>query len=235
MRKGGQTHIEFILAFILFVTFVAFAVYIFNPTKTSRVADSSLPYAISEIVNNASVDLTIYSVKLNRDQMPAGETTIAISIPNIPAGENVNVEEYSGQRLSSLRMGDTIYVNLGSDNFIAIKFSEDFDSFGIVTKFPEVNESFYNIASSASNRIISEKRLLLLNESYYGSYTTLKDYLKIPASINFGLDVSFSGGNSLSWQNKIPEGIEVFSDTSRRNILRKDGSSSFADFIVRVW
>ena len=65
MEKRGLSHIEVILSFFIFVSFVLFAIYFFSPSKTSRIVDSSLSYTLDEVKKNISVELESFSVILN--------------------------------------------------------------------------------------------------------------------------------------------------------------------------
>lgn len=235
MEKRGIGHIEFILSFILFITFAIFAIAIFNPIKTSKLTDSALPYATSEIIKNTSVDLTIYSVKI-KPGIPLGQTVIAVGLQVISPEDNVRVENYDGKVLPSKKAGNTVYFEFGSENFVLIKLSKDLEPYAPApSETPAVNTAYYEIASSSVEKIISEKRLLALNKSYYENYETIKSNLKTPAQINFAFSTTFSEQDKIISQREIPGSVEVFSYSKRTEILRKNGNSVFADFGVNIW
>lgn len=236
MEKRGIGHIEFILSFILFITFAIFAIAIFNPIKTSKLTDSALPYATSEIIKNTSVDLTIYSVKINLADTPPGQNVIALEILNIPSDYNVRVEDYNGNILPSKKEGSIVYIDFDNQNFVLIKLSKDLEPYAPApSETPAVNTAYYEIASSSVEKIISEKRLLALNKSYYESYELIKNNLKIPAQLNFAFLARFSEQESIISRKDMPDSVEVFSYLKRTEILRSNGGSSFADFGVNIW
>jgi len=234
MQKRGIGHIEFILSFIIFIAFVTFAIFIFNPLKSTNLSGSSLPYIADNINENASVDLTTFSVKINKNKIPL-ETVIAVDIFEINFENKLRVESYSGKLLPSRKEGSTIYFDFDNENFVLAKFSKDLDSYSGFTKSAALDGSYYEIASSRTEKIISEKRLLELNETYYENYEEIRKNFNLPGNINFAFKVTFSENDFIIAERRIPEGIDVFSNIKRVEILRKDGTASFADVEVKIW
>jgi hypothetical protein len=241
MEKKGVGNIEMILSFILFIGFVFTALGFFLPKDTSKIVDSSLNYALDSISNNVSVDLITYSIKLNRETfIPAGTQTIAIEFPpeviNIPARYNVHVETYTGGTLNSVRDGSIVYVDWQENPFISLKFSEDYTPSNDVTSRPSINRSYYSIASSGTTKVLSEKRILALNQSYYANYELLKNNLKLPASINFAFNFAEDKGKAIIAQRAVPSGFQVYASVSNRETtLDITNHISYGDLSVQVW
>jgi len=236
MEKRGISHIEFIISFIIFITFVAFAIFLFNPLKDSNITNSALPFTVNEIIKNTSVDLTIYSIKINKNAIPLNQKIIAIDLQNILTEEQVRVESYTGQVLRSKKEGNIIYFDFSNEEFVLVKSGKDFLPYSpIFTEKPAINENYYAVASSSREKIVSEKRLIELNDSYYKNYEELKNNLKIPGQTNFGFSVRFTEQNNIIAQNQIPQGIDIFSYSKRTEILRVNGESKFTEFEVKIW
>ena len=236
MEKRGISHIEFIISFIIFITFVAFAIFLFNPLKETNVTSSALPFTVNEIIKNTSVDLTTYSIKINKNAIPPNQKIIAVDIPNIPAEEQARVESYTGQVLRSKKEGNIIYLDFENEEFILVKSSKDFLPYS--PAFAEktfINENYYVIASSSREKIVSEKGLIELNDSYYKRYDRLKSNLKVPGQTNFGFSIRFTEQDNIIAQNQIPQGIDVFSYLKRTEILRISGEAKFAKLEVKIW
>lgn len=236
MDKRGISHIEVMLSFLIFIGFVIFALYFFSPFNNARLVDSSLSYIFSEVEKNASLELDFYSVKLNVLQSP---NSIEIQINGIDINKNVRVESRSGNVIASQRIGDDVRFNLdaslyqGTSGFANVAFSEDFLPFsGSVNPLIAGN---YEILSSDKSSILSEKRIKILNDSYNADYNKIKEKFNLPTRINFGFDLRFDSGESIGVRRDIPEGIDIFSDIKRVQVLREDGGIKFADLIVRVW
>lgn len=226
MEKRGVGHIEIILSFVLFFTFVSIAFYFFSPLKASKLADSSLPYAFSDIEMNTSVEIISYSVKIVN-----GQNKIAVEIADAPEG-NVRVENYDGEVLPSRRNGNSVYFERDGSDFVFIKFSEDF----LPSSFTNSgNNANYELASRSSKRVISEKRLLELNKSYYSDYLNTKRRLNIPDSVDFSFSLAFPDGKIIKTEKDAPVGQQVFSDIKRKEVLRENGDSLFSEIQVKIW
>lgn len=232
MDKRGLSNIEFVISFVLFVSFVVFALYVFNPIKSARAIDSTISYSTDEIITNTSVELVSYSVKVNPSAF--GDSVIAVSIPSIDSKKNERVEDYYGKQLPSARSGDLVYVKKGSVNFFEIMFSEDVLP-GTLNEQAPLDSTKYTIASSWKGKLISEKKMLEMNNSYYKDYSGLKKGLGIPAGTEFAWDLSFQDSYSITAKRFAPAKIEVMAETKRVEVLRKDGSSEFAYLMVKIW
>ena len=95
----------------------------------------------------------------------------------------------------------------------------------------------FELASSSSRRIISEKRAIELSKSYSDSerYQQLKEQLKLPPIMDFSFVFSFSEEDFVRAEREVPAGVEVFSKIERVEVLRENGSVVFADFSVAIW
>ncbi len=241
MQTRGVGNIEMILSFILFIGFVFIALFFFTPGGgNSRIIDSSLNYALSAVSNNVSVPLLTYSVKFDNTVIPPRTKTIAIDFSqvssNIPSDYNVHVENYTGSEIAAVRSGNTVYVEWNNNPFVLVEFSQDFTPNSSVSSYPASNQNYYTIASSSSRNIISEKRFLELNSSYYNQYDSLKQELNMPGQVDFGFGLKYDNGLSIQSQKQTPSGINVYSALTRREAtLQNTNTLAYADFSVEVW
>jgi hypothetical protein len=237
MKKRGISHVEIILSFVLFVVAVGFALYIFSPGGGSRIAESSLDYSFIEIMRNTSTPVETFSVIINKSEIR--ESLIALNFSGVSG--NTSVETYGGENLDSSRFGDLVIVEglpstgWSTIDMIYISFGKEFDEDGLA--HTSVNESYYSIGSSVSQKIISEKNFLSLNSTYYSNYSQLKgrNQFNLPQRVDFGFSLIFEGNDSIIAEKKIPAGLESFSETRRVEVLRTNGDIVFADLIVKVW
>ena len=247
MFKRGVSNIEMILSFLLFIGFVFVALFFFTPGGgNNRLVDSSLNYAMTEISQNASITLLTYSIKINAvslQQAGIGSTgTVAIQFPPevtiIPDNYNVYAENYSGTALPVTRDStdkSIIYLKWEGNQFAVIRFSEDFTS-GTTISPVALNTAYYSIASSSTRQVISEKRMLGLNQSYYLDYTNTKDNLNLPSQINFGFSLQYDDGTFINAQRNIPAGLNVYSTlTHRETTLQKTNALRYGDLSVQIW
>ncbi len=232
MKKRGSSNIEFILAFILFVSFTAAAIYFFNPTKSTQSLEAARGYVTNILIENASVELETYSAIITA---PDNEHDIKISLPGVASNKNVRVVDYYGNEIESERDLDRDRVCLtrnNQENFINIYFSEDIEGeTGSCGGSTENNR----IASSITSKVLSEKRILKLNESYYAEYSSIANNFNIPSGMDFSFSLEFPEGKIISAEKKVSLGREVFSDTQLKEVLREDGTLAFGYLTVKVW
>ena len=233
LTRRGLSHIEVILAFIIFVGFLIFALFFFNPLDSSRVLDSSLVYAFDEINENLSVVLESYSVTIDEN---VNDFVVQIPIDD-SLNDNVRVEDYDGNLISSNydSGNQVVIVNRNADDldFIIIRFSEDFVN-GAVGAGTLLIPGQYNISSSDTKNMISENRSLELNESYYADYRGLKEEFNLPGRVDFGFALVMSDAQVVA-ENQIPDNIEVVVKEDRVEVIRNDGRIEFANLRVKIW
>jgi len=238
MEKRGIGHIEIILSFVIFIVAVGFGLYFFNTGDSDRLVDTTLAYAFKEIEENTSIIIEVYSVDLNETNIGVN-TIIALNFSGVD-GES-RVVNYDGDNLSSSRGGmddELVFVysdDWSSEEFIFVMFGEEFDA-GSVLPF-EHNETFYRIGSSEIKELISERKFIELNSSYYEDYGGLKsqENFNIPGRADFGFSLVFDDGDVIAAEKGIPDNFEVFSERKRVEVLRVSNDVVFADLIVKVW
>ena len=230
MKKKGAGNIEFILAFILFVSFTAAAIYFFNPTKNVQNLESARGYVTNILLENVSVELDSYSVIIDASD---NVNDLKVSISDIASDKNVRVVNYSGNEMSSKRHSNNVcFTRDNEEKFVTLYFSEDLDDGGDEACSRSTDS---RIASSMSTRVISEKRFRQLKENYNASYSSLKEHFNIPAGMDFSFSLEFPGDETISAEKAVPLRREVFSDTEIKEILRNSGNLTFGYLTVKVW
>ena len=123
IAKRGLSHIEVMISFVLFLSFVGFILFFFNPFTNSRLADSSLSYLENKFANDFSAELRQISIKISDYY---GDEEIPILIPDIPSEMNVRVESKEGRVLPSIRdtLSGMVYLDRQGENFVILLFSD---------------------------------------------------------------------------------------------------------------
>jgi hypothetical protein len=244
MGKRGIGHLEVILSFVIFIAAVGFALYLFNPTHTSKLVDSSLSYTLDEIKNNISSEVSAYSVKINNvgGAINNPNSFIAVNLSKITG--NVIVTNLAGQVLPSKSQiigGDLIVQFNNSANIwpeeslVKVFVSENYLAYSpIPSANVEVNNDFYNLASVSKKRVFLENAALELNKSYWSNYSKLKEEFKISGA-EFGFNLVFLNGLKIDSSKAVPRGFEVFSDNEKIEVLRNNNLIETAELVVRVW
>ena len=236
MKKGGMGHIEMILAFVLFIAFLFFGIFFFNPLNTDRLLDSSADYAYREILKNVSYDVTSYSVIINHTDPVV--VSIPISTFQTDAQSSFLVLNSKGKVVESeiqnigypvltFNRGVDRYVRVISGNFIAKGHS--------LTGSALLDSSNYSISSSESKKLVMESGFRDLKMDYDSEYLLLKKQFNLPGRVDFAFSLVLSETEKITADQEIPEGLEVIAKQDRIEIVNSDGDSQFADLIVRVW
>lgn len=237
MTTQGIGHVEVILAFVLFIGFLGFGLYFFNPLSSTRVLDSSLFYAADAVADNVTAPLLSYGVSFNQTDsfsLP-DEVQFSLSREQIP-GRGISVETPDQTRLASSYEGNVVSVARSSAEFFYVRFGE-FSSENAAIAHPAViyPGANYTISSSERRDVFSETRLLALNQSYYEHYDDVRTFFNLPRRVDFAVTVTFSPNDVISMTRPVPEGFDVLSQVERKEIVRADGRISFADVGVQVW
>lgn len=231
MNKRGAGHIEIILAFLLFAAAVFFALYFFSPSNTSRLVDSSLGYAMQEVLKNSTIELKTYTVKVEANSA----NSISINFSSVPEGMNVAVKDYAGNPIGSMRQNNQIYLQgpFIGEKLLKITFGEDINNSAVISSSSFDSES-YQIASTNSEDVISEKRIISLKEAYNVDYLGLKKKFNLPGRINFGFSLEFSNLDKITVE-KETNNQEVNSDNKEIKVLRLSGEIVPATLYVKIW
>ncbi len=231
MEKRGISHIEIVVSFVLFIGFLIFGLYFFNPLSNERVLGSSLFYTIDAISDNASATLVVYAIVID-----AGiENEVAIPLAKGPAGgDGVRVETTTGEKLDSNYDEERVAFNRKLNEFVFVKFGA-FPYQGKIVNPVILDENNFSISSSDIKDVLSEQLLLSLRDAYVNNYEQVREDFNLPRRIDFSFSVVFSTEDKIDALKTIPQGIEVFSETKRVEVTRLDGSTAFADLIVKIW
>jgi len=227
MEKKGASHVEIILSFVLFISTVTLALYIFNPLTLSSPIQSSISFVTTELTGNISLDVTTYAIKIT----PGAQTSLGVEISESPSLK-ARVETYSGSKLPYSRSSNIISFNRQGNDLVLIKFSEDFIEDNSIS-LQQLNQSAYEIISSVTENLVSEKRAIELSNAYIKDYASLKKYLKITSDFSFSL--TFSPSDKIIAEKQIPSNIPVLSDIKRKQIIRSSGNTAFADLGLKIW
>ena len=238
MKKRGISHIEVILSFVLFITAVGFGLYFFNSGDSTRFVSTTISYAFREIEKNTSTSLEFFSVNVNGALIMSNE--IALDFSGVTG--DTTILTYDGRILNSSRggtNGELVYIsspNWGGEDFIYVVFGEEFSE-DTLSETEGHNETYYRIGSSETRDVISERKFKMLNQAYYADYRGLKSQsnFNLPDRADFGFSLEFDNGEAIVAENSIPDNFEIFSEKKRVEVLREDGSVTFADLIVKVW
>jgi hypothetical protein len=243
MKKRGISHIEMIMAFILFISAVAFVFIFLNPFTTNNPTLAVEKYSLNKLTDLIKTNATTYFLIITKDldvQNIINSKIITVSLGfRLSPLMRVRIENYSGSILPSgiSTDGNYIYLNWSRENgrIILLSLSEDFTTFDPALSNPlALNEEYYQISSSVFSESISERKAASIIEEYTISYSALKESLTIPSQADFGFKLSLP--YKVYVANKtIPENIEVKSRNRIASVVGLDGNKTIGSLEISIW
>lgn len=238
MEKRGISNIEMVLAFLIFIGVVLFVIYFFSGQFSQKAKSESIDYIQNIILDKSKEKLKTYSVKINKEDMPNTQQIVAIKLNlNLDFDENVVAYDLSDKNIPVRISGEIIYLNItGSSKIINIGVSKSIiNNYVSFSDAPDENGAYYEIASIKSDKILSEKKLEELKRAYTLDYNKLRSELGVGRGLDFGFLVGVSESDVLESIKEVPSNVQLFTKSTREQILKKDGRIVFADFKVSVW
>lgn len=235
MEKRGMSHIEMIASFALFVGFLLFGLYFFNPLSNQRLFDSTLYYTFDAINDNVTVQSISYGVALGQ-HVDASVVAVELSRKDVE-GQGVYVENSLGERVNAALTPEGVAF-ARNDGFFQVRFGDfPYQEATLPGSPVQLTSDDYSISTTEEIELMDESRLRMLAERYQSpeSYDELKTVFNIPRRVDFGFIISISDNEKIEAMREIPEDVESFAQTKRVRLTREDGSLAFADMTVVVW
>ncbi len=230
--KKGIGHVEVIISFLIFISFVMFLLIFFNPIKSFSKNTSYLDIAEAKILEYASTDLTVSSLKL--DSMPAPGMGICFYL-DFSLPEKIIVKDESSVITPATRTAGEIYFEHTWKKFYKIYSSDELEEKTINTAgCQKLDESNYTRGVTNVYKKAAYSNLAILNNSYNNNYDQLKKDLNLKA--DFNIVVKDTSGNVIfKGENYKPEAIEVMARDIPIEILDKDANLIPAIMNLQVW
>ncbi|MBI2047426.1 hypothetical protein HYT26_04680 [Candidatus Pacearchaeota archaeon] len=236
--KRGAAHIEMILSFVLFISFLIFVFAFINPAKRIEPSKALLEIVNYEIDKNSSIDITTISIKLNHT--PAALcfkiNLLELGILGIIGSNKTIVKDADDSRVMSGKSGDNLDIETSGD-FYRIFASESFDnilySLSDCINFPKEN---ITIGQTSAKKAISFSRLAAFNSSYAQDYNAARQSIKFPAGNDFGFVLKDNSKNAIinALKNK-PNTAVVISKEEPINLVYDNGTIITAVLNTQVW
>ena len=235
--KKASMHIEIILSFIIFVSFLIFILSIFPITMTEK-SKIGLDIAERMVLNNTKSDVFYFTVVLNETQKKCfwvNNSNVGTAIVKNEAGGSVIFinENNAGEK--------KVFINDLTGRFYGIYSSPDFvdpgNSFNTnpCSDLSKKGEAV-DYGTTRIINALSYEKLMNLNASYYLDYAALRTSFSMPKKDNFGFMVKDSRGNVMIRAIKSrADKIEVMARETPVQIFYNNGSSVFLMLNVQSW
>lgn len=215
--KQGSSHLEIIIAFVLFVGFSLFLMMYLEPTQQNTLESSILFGLKNKFFDNTVSNVTIALVKR------ANATQGVAACVNFAAGggsDSCKPKEISGFSIAKDVVGqNSCYYYIYSSN----EFNPD-----DLSQCLSVQN--YTLGYVEVQTVYSNKSLQDIKNKYYNNYAELKIELGVPETVDFSIT-----SNDYSLTKQIPQEIEVVAGIYRKPVLYSNGSIINQDFIFRIW
>jgi len=220
-EKKASSHIEMVLAFVVFFTFVIFLLIFIKPYDKKILPESVLTSLETEFKNNVLINLT----------------TTVLRVDTVNDCVNINFPEAINTKIIARDTNKNKLDASASGSSLSIQTAEIADIIiaeGLVEKAStctfDLEESNYTFGSLTKKQVVSYEQLVALNQSYYSSYEQLKTILKIPANFNFAIL-----SNEVNMVRLVPDNYEVNAKTLNLLVLYSDGTTQYKDIILKIW
>ena len=138
----------------------------------------------------------------------------------------------NGQLLSSKQQADQICVLMNSANFTSVEVSDAFDA--VSNYSGACKDNRYSTASITSEKILSEKKVILLRDQYYSDYALTKNVLGIPPANDFSFYLIYDENNQIEAQSN-STGISKYSYERNVKVAKANGEIKFGVLRVIIW
>ncbi len=231
-EKKAIAHIEIIISFVIFISFITFMLIIFKPLKIVSVDTASLDVAESKIIHHISGDLTLSSLILNSSFASAEGSCLYVyfSLPNkvIIKDENMNI-------INSNKSGNNLYLKYSiGKRFYRIYSSEELEEKNFnTTGCYKLNESNYTIGITRNYKKIAYSKIAEMDNNYSDNYESLKKALNLINDFTF--IVRDDSGVIFEGKKSKPKGINILAKDISIEILDKNASLKPAILNLQVW
>lgn len=225
--KKGQSHIEIVLSFVIFIGFVIFIFAIFNPLKETKGKELYLDMVERGVKEQTSIAIDYQSIGLN--QTVSGcfcfdQTFIHVIVKN----ETDDILNATGDGTKvCINGGGTFFYIYSCDEFIENSFSQ---------ACLNLDKSNYTLGLYRSYNVISDKKLEEFSNNLTNNYNAMKEELSIPASEDFSISVRDTLGNSIYPSTKnATKGIGVLARDVNVPVEYENGTFKFLIINVQEW
>jgi len=245
IKKGrkGAAHIEMILSFALFISFLLFIMIFINPQKKVEPSKALLDIVNYEIQKNSSVDATTISFELNGVSEECFQINLEqLGIAGVIGNNKTIVRNSEDKIISSAKGSGTMNIKssgvLDSVMFYRIFSSEIFAETSapacatLATPQPED----IALGQIREEKAVFFNRTLSLNSTYWNDYDALKERFDFPKKSDFGFSISnIDKGVIINALREKPKSAVVISRDETIKVLYENSTSIIAVLNIQAW
>lgn len=227
-RKGN--HVEVVISFIIFITFVIFLFASVKPSITKQEDKKNIYENIElKLLEKVSSDVTSITISV-----PAGGVNcIALNpfLTDLNVGRNLIVKDNSGAIIPASISSNSLQITRTDVNDYLFKayYSEEFPELEDGTSCGDVA---YQIGMTKTNKYVFEVNIRDLID---GNYNSLKEELKIPDNINFGYGIILSNGTPIIETAKKDVSTNIYVTDTPIEYVNMQEEILSGYFRIKIW
>ena len=237
-EKRGAAHIEIILSFVLFISFLLFIFMFINPTKRTEPSRVLLDIAEQGIEKSSSINVTSMVLKIEQSISENCFTIdlAEINISNIVGNKKAAVKDADDEVINSKKSGSILQIQKSRD-FYKIFLSEDFkETSSSLVNCKDLDEENLTLGQTKTTKIISFKKLAELKLNYETGYENLKESFDFPTGNDFGFMIKDTKGNTiLNVLKEKPAGISVIAREKPVQMVYENATFVSAMLNTQAW
>jgi hypothetical protein len=248
-NKRGS-HIDVILSFIIFISFLVFSYAILQPTLTTTVGKTALANSLqtSLISNLSGSNFTIISLGANQNSVHnCIQLKTFLGNANI-INPTIIVRNSSGAVFTAYNAsGGDVYVDVSSNPKLSYLFEVYYSSSfnlissgtlngcGTLQQGSSQNNYIIGQISTSSSPYIFDFNVLKLIRSYNQSYDSVKSWFNLSGPDNFGFNFTYQNQTIIGTNNKIPAFTNVYAEGFPVLYVTNNSSIQSGLLTIRVW
>jgi preprotein translocase subunit YajC len=242
MKRGRNkrgSHVEVILSFAIFITFMVFLYAIIEPKlKTMEEKNSMLDHLEKNVLSEISAQINSTAIKILKDT--TGKPCVKLNnFQGVIQNIHLITEDSAGILISHSLQGDSnLYADLPADKFLKASGADLFDASPSETKS---NCEPIDVSNSDQIRLILrlenvtfEKKINELFSSYTTNYEELKNRLRVPESADYGFAFIDNTGQMI--ETSVPDReMSIYAREIPIAYLNQSADTLAGTLIVKVW
>lgn len=241
--KRGTSHVEIILSFMLFISFIIFMFIVFKPLDIFLKSTSDLEIVEDKILKNISTILSVlFPISIDSSVYSIMQSEPCFYIDN-PLNESSTLplimKNKTGGIINASRQGGDIYFE-NSGNFynlfysLELKERELSDTSSCTTKLSyELGNEEYTIGLIRSYEVISYSKLIDFKENYNENYEQLKKELGLED--DFEISILNSPEIIFEPAKDKPQGVKILARDVSILILKENTDLKNDIMNIQVW
>ena len=235
-RKKGATHVEMIISFVIFLSFLIFILVAFSPLKIFSKSSTNLDITKEIILESVSVNLSTFSLKINSTTYSdITEGCVNADFDSSLVQGKWIMKEQGGEIVSATIENDNLYFDK-SGMFYKLHSSEELQERAAGTSgCYNLDKENYTLGVERTYNKISLIKLNQFFIDYNSDYEQIRDNLSLRNDFNvFILNSSGVVEHFKAEVNK-PEGVEVQAVNIPIEILDENLTLNPYIMNIQVW